>query len=333
MFERARVQLTFWYLLIIMTISILFSIGMYLSIHREYQRFEKGFGEGRRLLLHVNGNIPSPQDILFLNEQAVSESRSRVIMFLVVTNGIILVVSGTAGYFLAGRTLRPIQQMLDKQNRFIQDASHELRTPLTSLRAEIEVELQNKTLSKEITDLLTSNLEEVIRLQTLSDSLLSLVQNTPQSSHFSRLNLKHVLKDAIKRIEPLAKQKNIIISHTLTSVEISGIKERLRDVFIILLDNAVKYSPDSSTVTVRLKKDKQKATLTITDKGIGIDAKDLPHIFERFYRVRTSRSKDFVEGFGLGLPIAKKIIAEHRGTIDIKSSPTHGSTFTITLPL
>ncbi len=336
MFERARLTLTAWYLVIIMTISLLFSLAIYSSITAEFHRFEKmevrvqdELKEGEILPFPSRGRFirtarPDPE--------IIEEAKKRLLISLGVINFTILVLSGAAGYLLAGRTLRPIQKMVDEQKRFITDASHELRTPLTALRSEIEVGLRNKKLTIfDAHKLLKSNLEEVVSLQGLSDNLLELAQNGKliDPKQFEDILLQEVIEKAYKKVEPLAKGKKIKIIYSLKEVIISGIPDRLTEVFVILLDNAVKYSPKMSTISITAKRMKNKIVIAVNDQGIGIAKEDLPYIFDRFYRADKSRSS--TSGYGLGLSIAKKIVEAHGGTITVKNNTKKGTTFTITL--
>lgn len=173
MFQNARIKLTAWYVLIIAIISVLFSIAIYVTVNRELERLEHS-QIVRQLQWQRLGPGPAiamPDDI------DVSEVRFRIIMTLGLVDASIVLLSSLAGYFLAGRTLAPIAEMVDDQNRFIADASHELRTPLTSLKSEIEVTLRDKKIGlRDTKALLVSNLEEVNKLQNLSDNLIKLTQ-------------------------------------------------------------------------------------------------------------------------------------------------------------
>lgn len=333
MFHSARLTLTAWYLIIIMTISIVFSVGFYNLATQEFQRIiriqEFRFEHPGERNLRPKGFIvhkPSIQDLQDANE--------RLKFFLVVLNGVVFVVTGAAGYFLAGRTLRPIKKMMDEQKRFITDASHELRTPLTSLRSEIEVGLRSKTLSLvEAKKLLASNQEEVIRLQALSDRLLELAQSGQQEvERVENVSLKKSLDAAIKRLNGSIKKKGITIEKDVSTLQVQGVFEKITELFVILLDNAVKYSPAKSTVAVSAKKTDGKVIIKISDHGVGIGKDDLPHIFDRFYRASKSRSGGQVSGYGLGLSIAKKIVESHGGTISAESKGGKGTTFIVYLP-
>lgn len=339
MFERARLKLTAWYLLIIMTISLLFSFAIYSSINNELHRFERMQVKFETQLQEGIILYP-PQDhfirVVRPDPTFINNARQRVLLALGIINLAVLFSSGAAGYFLAGRTLAPIKKMVDEQHRFITDASHELRTPITSLRSEIEVGLRKKDLS--LTDakrILESNLEEVIHLHALSDNLLELAQNGKivDPGHFETVSLSTLVEAAIKKVEPLAAKKQINLVSTGNDKEIQGIPDRLTEVFVILLDNAIKYSPKKSEVTVVSKSGKDTVSVSVTDAGVGIQKEDLPHIFERFFRVSKSRNKTKVPGYGLGLAIAKKIVEAHKGSIIVLSKKPKGTTFTVTLPV
>jgi len=336
MFERARLKLTAWYLVIIMTISLLFSFTIYSSINAEFNRFERMQIKFKEVI-EEGEQLPLPPRDHFIrfvkpDPEFIEDSRNRLIAALGLINLSILFLSGISGYFLAGRTLRPIKKIVDEQKRFITDASHELRTPITALRSEIEVALRNKTLSlPEAKKILVSNLEEVVSLQSLSDKLLELAQNGKfiNPKNMKEVSLTAIIKTAMKKVEPLAKKKKITISSSVKEKKIRGIPERLIEVFVILLDNAIKYSPEKSTVTLASQMKDKHVQVSVADHGVGIDAKDLPLIFERFYRASKSRDKSHISGYGLGLSIAKKIIEAHHGTITVVSKPDKGTTFKV----
>ena len=174
MFSQARLKLTAWYLLLILLVSVLFSYALYNLSTREIRRIIN-IEEERRENPYLRVNTrPLPN----MSIENLKETAQRLQIFLILINGAIILVAGAAAYVLAGKTLSPIQQMMEEQNRFITDSSHELRTPLTSLRSEIEVALRNKNLTlAEARELLQSNLEETISLQNLSNRLLELAQN------------------------------------------------------------------------------------------------------------------------------------------------------------
>lgn len=313
MFQKTRIKLTAWYLLIIMLVSIFFSMTIYRAFTNELGRFN------RIERIRLERRIP------------IDEIKQRILMRLILLNICILAGSALAGYFLAGKTLKPISDMMDKQNRFITDASHELRTPLTALKSEIEVNLRNRKMTLPIAKrLLQSNLEEVNTLQTLSDDLIKLTANN--SLDMGSIPLAVSVKDAVGRVSVAAKVKRITIIKTIPNFSLTGNATLLTELFIILLDNAIKYSARGKNIRITGEKTDSHVMIHISDQGYGIKDKDIPHIFDRFWRADTSRTKTTVEGYGLGLSIAKQIVEKHQGTISVKSTIDRGTTFTITLP-
>lgn len=334
MFERARVILTTWYLLIILCISLLFSGFIYTSINRELQGIEHAQMMRKSQIERRFGPIPPDLSEKLFNFEEIEKARAQVIVTLGFVNGGLLVIAGLAGYFLAGRTLRPIRSMMIEQNRFITDSSHELRTPLTSLRSEIEVNLRNKNMTVvQARKLLQSNLEEVINLQTLSDRLLDLAQNgKTHSENFEQVKISDCINAALKRLDGEVKRKKIKVRNKKTNDVVCAIPDRITELFVILLDNAIKYSSSGTVVSILTKKTRTSVIVQIKDQGIGISKKDLPHIFDRFFRASTSRSKE-TTGYGLGLSIARKIVDLHSGSIIAKSVQGGGSDFRVVLPL
>jgi signal transduction histidine kinase len=203
------------------------------------------------------------------------------------------------------------------------------------MKSEIEVALRDEKMSLlDAKKLLQSNLEEIDRLNALSNSLLQLAGNNTRldPTTLQDCSVKEIIDRAIAHTKNAAGKKNvrIIVKNIEGSVE--GDPWGLSDVVTTILDNAIKYSNSGTEVTVSSERDKHGVTLHITDHGIGIHATDIPHIFDRFYRADVSRSKSSVDGYGLGLAIAQKIIELHHGVIHVKSVPESGSTFTVRIP-
>jgi len=335
MFHHARFKLTAWYLFIIMLISILFSVAFYNVSTREIERlinrieFRQEF-PGRpvpvRPSLSNSPTLPTFEDLEALKRQ--------LLVTLVVINGAIFIFAGGAGYFLAGRTLLPIKIMLDEQNQFISNASHELRTPIATLRAEMEGNLLEKKISdKKARKLITSNLEELGTLQDLSNSLLRIaeVNGINQEKYMVEISLLEIAQSAQKKILPLAKKKDIVITSDIKDSRVKGIRSSLVEVFVILLDNAIKYSREKTRIKIISEEQSKVVTISIADQGEGIPAQDMPHIFDRFFRSDKSRSE--ADGYGLGLSIAQKIVETHNGSLTAKSNEKKGTTFIVQLPL
>lgn len=314
------VRLTAAYVLVLMTICLLFSIVLYYlasahlagGLQQQYRRLQ-----GEQLF-----------DSSFIEEELALEKR-RLVGQLVYFNFMILILGTVASFWLARRTLRPIELALESQSRFAADASHELRTPLAAMQTEIEVGLRNKRLSQpEAVRLLESNLEEVIKLKGLSDALLRLARQG--GFEHQPVDLKQVAAGAAARLTALADQKSIKIKNRAKKTIVSGDQDSLTDLMAILLDNAIKYSPEGSAVELVSGFTPRHGWLTVRDQGQGIEQPHLPRIFDRFYRADTSRTGS--GGYGLGLSIAKKIADLHGGSIVAESTRGKGSRFTLRLP-
>lgn len=338
MFKEARIKLTAWYLALIMAISLSFSVAIYVGVNRELnrignmQRARQERVDTISSFLTQNG-LPVPPDVQPFDSETVEEARLRIVAVLGLINLSILIISGLGGYFLAGLTLDPISKMVKEQKDFISNASHELRTPLTSLKTEIEVALRDKKISVGDTkELLKSNLEDVNGMQRLSNYLLELnkYENTDLKLEVKKVDLGKVVLAAIGKASPAAAVKKIEINTKLTKVNVSGNEDALVELATILIDNAVKYSGKAKKVEVRTGRG---GTFEVKDFGIGIPQVDIPHIFDRFYRAESSRSKEKVDGYGLGLSIAKSIVEKHGGKIKVHSVVGKGSTFSVQVPL
>ncbi len=338
MFNNARLKLTAWYLLIIMCVSITFSFVIYKALTREVARFAnvQRIRIERELYGVTIYGQPLPHHSVSIDADLTAETQRRIVIFLVIINASIFVISGGLGYLLAGKTLKPIQEMVEEQNRFISDASHELRTPLTSMKTALEVALRNKALTLEETKgLLRENITDVNKLQSLSEELLQLAQFQKPNSFvtMSIVSLSAVIKEAIRRVEPMAKQKQISITTRVKDHTLKGEKFELTDLFVILLDNAIKYSPKNKHIDIFAERTDGMVKVSVRDQGIGMNQEDVPHIFDRFFRADSARSKSVASGYGLGLSIAKKIIDLHHGSISVESTLKKGTTFTVILPV
>ena len=175
---------------------------------------------------------------------------------------------------------------------------------------------------------------EVDRLSLVINDLLTLVKTDKgaETLIIGKIELGELIKKITTNVRPLARRKHITVSYEYVDVTVDGDELRLQQVFTNLIDNAIKYSPENTTITVTLTQTLNNAIISVSDQGIGISQKDLIHIFERFYRVDKARSRQ-AGGTGLGLSIVKQIIEQHGGSIDVKSQEGAGTTFTVTLPL
>lgn len=342
LFQKARIKLTLWYLLMIMIISLAFSAGIYNLLTAELNRFEDM--QQRKLESRIQADpivreLPEGARVILrermIDSTIIDEAKMRIKIALLIINLAILAASFAAGYFLAGKTLKPIREMVDEQNRFITDSSHELRTPLTALRSEMEVTLRDKDLKlRDAKDIIKSNLEEIIAIQSLTDNLLKLTKSfNQQNKRVEELKINEVIDYAVKKVNPLAKLKSITIETKSENTTVIANEMELTELLIIFLDNAIKYSSDNSKIEITEKKKGNYIVLKIKDNGIGIEQKDIPHLFDRFYRADKSRSKNDSDGFGLGLSIAKRIIDSNNGKVEVESEIEKGTTFIVTLPM
>lgn len=325
-------RLTTWYVVIIMAISVMFSTIIYgLTVNQIRQSLP---GQVQfRTDFAPRFNLPYDQRIADYFEQQYESLVSTVRWRLIILNLSVLAVSSVASYYLAKRTLRPIEQSLEDQQHFTADASHELRTPLAAMKAEIEVAIKGKS-ADEHRRVLSSNLEEVQKLERLAGSLLNLARHDVNSSTIAAVpvELAVVVTEAVDRLEPMAKQKHQTIIHDHVQSRVIGDQAKLTELLVILLDNAVKYSHDNGVITIVTTQSGKHVTLKVIDQGIGIAEADVPHVFNRFYRADVSRTGSGADGYGLGLAIAKRIVELHRGTISVASTIGKGTTVSVVLP-
>ncbi len=319
------------YLAIIMLMSIGFSVVFYDASTRQLNRpFPP---EGQISPASRENTRPFNEEVRVAVEARFSQAREDLLMRLIWINFSILVTGSIISYFLARRSLKPLEEAMDAQSQFVSDASHELRTPLTILQTTNEVALRKRSLTdQEARDLITHNVQEVKKLRELSDSLLSLLKTTNKEVTLSKTNLQDVVSDSLQNIVAIAQQKNITIEDSVPKISLDTNRLMLSRIIVILLDNAVKYSKDGTTVKITAKKADGKVNLNIIDQGIGIKASDLPHIFHRFYRADKSRSVTDAPGYGLGLSIADKVSKQLHAKLKVESKIGEGSIFTIILP-
>lgn len=228
-----------------------------------------------------------------------------------------------------------LEQSFQQIQQFTSDASHELRTPLAILIGELELMLRRPHTVEEYQAALSSALEEVVRLSKVVDGLLELSRAESGQVAIERelVNLSQLVQDVCEDFTLLAEEHNLRLEVKVQPfIQIIGDRTRLRQVLINLLDNAVKYTPSGGCIRVELRQEQLRAQLSISDSGIGIPAEDLPHIFDRFYRVDKARSRK-VGGSGLGLAIVHWIVEAHGGTITVESIEGRGTTFHISVPV
>ncbi len=328
----SRVRLAVTYLAIIMVLSFGFSGFLYVQSVQE----AKGNLSRQSTRLRDYLYFTSPEQIQSIQDNQLQAFKKSLIKRLLVLNLGMFVLGGCLSIILAKRSLRPMERALEAQSRFTSDAAHELRTPLTAMKTEIEVALRSKKLKlSEAKETLSSSLEEVVKLELLTSALLRLARDSRNidRTYWQHYKLADILQTAYDRLAEKSKLKDIGIELPKTKLIIFGDPDQLVELFVTLLGNAIKYSPNKSKIQIKAHKDHNSmVVIKVIDNGIGISQIDLPHIFERFYRADHSRNKSKVDGYGLGLSLAESIVKTHNGKITVKSTVGEGSVFTVLLP-
>ena len=331
MFRSATLKLTAAYLVILMVISFVFSVAIYqLNFHEVNVRLEnlqQGLTDPTLRSLVMTTDQYKQQDELRLDQ--ARQAAVQMILALLYLNAFILIAGGFGSYFLARRTLGPLEKAHEAQSRFTSDASHELRTPLAAMKAELEVYLRDDKLTiEEARELLESNLEEVDKLIQLSEMLLKMARLDYDKLEKKQINLVELLPSALK---PFSRSKKRFDITTRKQAIVSGNEAAIQELMTILIENALKYSPERSRISIRIYERRTMTGFEIKNTGKPIAEDKLPHIFDRFYRADNSRTESGKNGYGLGLAIAKKITEIHHGYIQASSTDKE-TVFTFFLP-
>lgn len=320
---------------------------------KEFPVFQKDLGQTKPYTLSVEGHefrvlnvrIPSHSQNLLPGGGVVQVVRNiddslrqlrNLGWLLVITTGLGLLFSTLAGLFLAGRALVPINRAWERQQKFVSDASHELRTPLAVIQAQAELMLRHpdNTIEQEASGV-GSIYEEARRMSKLVESLLTLAR---ADSNQAELNIQTVSLTAMFAsvndiFTLLSSQNDLRLKLSVEDgVEVQGDEDRLRQLILILFDNAVKYTPAGGEIHITCSQHGNGTEIEVRDTGPGIPQNDLPFIFERFYRGDKARSRA-TGGAGLGLSIAQWIVQAHHGKITAQSEVGKGTTFRVSLPL
>lgn len=230
------------------------------------------------------------------------------------------------------QTLERLEVLFTSQQRFLADVSHELRTPLTVIKGNVDLMRRMKEIDPES---LASMYEEVGRLTRLVGGLLLLAQaeSGKLALNLARVELDALLMEVFQEMHVLAGNRVNMHIKEIDQLEVHADRDRIKQVLLNLVGNAIQYTPQGGDVYLSLAKVGNHARIIVRDTGPGIPAEDLPHIFERFYRAEKSRTRSKSGGFGLGLSIAQWIVENHGGWIEVESKEGKGTTFAIWLPL
>ncbi len=247
-----------------------------------------------------------------------------------------LVLFAVVGSFLTRKSVEPVARTLDSMRRFMGDAAHELRTPITVLRSRAEVALARDAHPGDNRDTLVAIEHEAVRLGNIVENLLLLARSDAGARPVAResVYLDDVASDAVSAAQPLAERAGV-------TLRIAGFEEApvtadpalLHQLVVIILDNAIKFTPAGGSVDLSVNQTADGAVLSISDTGVGISQDQLAHVFERFYRGDTARSRgEGLSGAGLGLSIAQWIADAHGARIAIESEPGVGTTVSVRFP-
>ncbi|MGG1291818.1 HAMP domain-containing sensor histidine kinase [Bacillus smithii] len=239
-----------------------------------------------------------------------------------------------AGYFLAGRALVPIQRAWQKQQQFVSDASHELRTPLAVIQTKTDLLFHSlsSTIEEKIMDI-SVIAKECRRLSKLVSNLLILARSDSNQIELKKqsFRLDELIREIADTYSEIAsyQQKEITIN-VESPILFTADKERIHQLLVILLDNAIKYTKEGGRIYISCRQTSSSITLEVQDNGIGIAKEEIPKIFDRFYQSDKARTKS--DGAGLGLSIAKWIIEKHNGKVKVDSQLGEGTRFEMTFP-
>ena len=254
---------------------------------------------------------------------------------LIILGVVALIIATVFGHILAGRAIGPLKEAYDKQRQFAADASHELRTPLAVVMASADLLLADPSIQEPfLKEVIGDVKSEVKKMTKLVGDLLLVARsdNNALKIKIQKVDLGNLLSQNIRMMTPLAEKKNIsLMGEGFRKIIISCDEQKIKQLVLILVDNAIKYTPSGGKVLVQLDDaDSQKVSFSVKDSGIGIAKEDQEKIFERFYRVDKARSRE-MGGNGLGLSIATEILRLHEGNISVESEPDKGTKFIVTL--
>lgn len=278
---------------------------------------------------------PSNYFVVLLDRSIEISTLRRLIITFLITFVILMALLSLLSIFLARWAVKPIEKAWEKQKQFVADASHELKTPLTVIATNADVIMSNPDdLVKNQSKWLEYIKTETVRMTKLVSDLLYIAKTDANQTTMNMIefNMSDTISEICLVFEALMfeKHKNFDYSDIQENIVYKGDEDRIKQLFTILLDNAVKHSPDNANIKVSLTAEKKKIQLVVTNTGETIPKESLDKIFERFYRVDKSRARE-TGGCGLGLSIAKTIVDNHKGNISVTSKDGEGTSFIVTL--
>ena len=256
--------------------------------------------------------------------------------YLLIFLGIIAIFVATIlGYIMSGKAIIPLKEAYEKQKQFAADASHELRTPLAVVMASTDLLLMDESITNPFLKQVIEDVKsEVKKMSKLVSDLLMVARsdNNALKVTMKKFDLGEMLNQNVRMMTPLAEKKNITLTgENINKVEIIADEQKIKQLILILVDNAIKYTPEGGNVVLSMDAiESDKVIFSVQDSGIGIAPEDQDKIFERFYRVDKARSRE-IGGNGLGLSIATEIVRLHEGKISVESELNQGTKFIVEL--
>jgi signal transduction histidine kinase len=340
MFKKAVIKLTLLYSFLFFSLFWSFSFGLYAYLKNSFKEgYVTQVNERVHHEINAEGAVESSEQFFIRHSSAVLDKSTELTLEnfrkgLILVNTFFFVCIPPLAWVLVMKTLSPVYDIIEKQKQFISDASHELRTPLTVATNEIEITLQKERPPAYYVRTLNALKEDISQLSELATNLLLLArhEDSSQPVKMQKVEIVDVLTKILAEYSKRFEEKKVRYQMDFPEENsmVKGNATMLERAFTNLIDNALKFSPEATTVTVSIEKKRQHVEVSIRDEGVGIAKEHLSKIFDRFYRVDASRTQ--TKGYGLGLAIVKSIVTLHGGTIALRSTPGEGSIFTVSLP-
>lgn len=281
---------------------------------------------------------PLPVQTVYVGKDvtAMYNGMEKATWALAILGGFALVFAAAIGYVLSGGAMKPVREAYEKQRQFAADASHELRTPLAVVLASADLLLTDPSITSPFLKQVIEDVrDEVKKMTKLVSDLLTVARTDATANQLKpvRMDLVAAVQQTVRIMRPFAEKKDIVIVEELPKrAEIHADEQKIRQLILILVDNAVKYTSKHGRISVRIHEEKGAVAFSVSDTGIGIAPEHIERIFDRFYRVDKARSRR-MGGNGLGLAIAREIAEAHGGTIAVESAMGKGTTFRVHLKM
>jgi signal transduction histidine kinase len=317
LFARARLRLALLFAAIVVVLVVVSSVFMYLTVRADIRAAAtRSYGGGET------------------EQEFVTRSLGSLRWQLVAVDAAIVVFIGIGGLLYARSTLRPIRESVAAQKRFVADASHDLRTPLAIMKAEFEVTLRRPDLDEDARPVLLSGLEEVDRMSSMVEDLLTLSRIDARQERLARepLDLVALARQTVDELGNLAATGGVLLRTDATGdAPAVGDEGHVRRALRNVVRNAVEHSPSGATVEIAVRRTPRGAEVVVADHGEGMPPEVVAHVFDRFYRGDAARSQER-GGSGLGLAIARWALRGMGGDLTVESRVGAGTSMTLTLP-